>query len=393
MKRYLLLVILLAASIELWAGEAADNRKKDKKVEAVEAVCSDVLVEAAPEEAGVDGEYLTSTIDSLIEVAISKHAFPGCQILVARNGKIILDKSYGYQTYRNYRPVANDHIFDLASCSKVMGATLALMKLVEDGLISLDEPFSKYFPYFVGSNKEDVTLREFLAHQGGLIPSVNVYGMIYDENRQLREGWFSYTPSEDYPVEVYKNMWGRKDIREQVYRAVAATPLGPKKFRYSCMSFLCYPYVVQSLTGKEYEDFLREEFYGPLGATHIMLNPAHKYPIDKIMPTEVDTASCQYPDNNNRRGLGFDRPIFSNSRSLSLDDSYPAPSASQQSYGHFGFTGTMFWVDPAENVIYIFLSNRVYPDRAIDCLSSENTRLKCQEAVYEAIRRYDAAHE
>lgn len=455
MKRYLLLVILLAASIELWAGEAADNRKKDRKAEAVETVCSDVLVEAAPEEAGVDGEYLTSTIDSLIEVAISKHAFPGCQILVARNGKIILDKSYGYQTYRNYRPVANDHIFDLASCSKVMGATLALMKLVEDGLISLDEPFSKYFPYFVGSNKEDVTLREFLAHQGGLIPSVNVYGMIYDENRQLREGWFSYTPSEDYPVEVYKNMWGRKDIREQVYRAVAATPLGPKKFRYSCMSFLCYPYVVQSLTGKEYEDFLREEFYGPLGATHIMLNPAHKYPIDKIMPTEVDTVyrhdlirgyvhdesaamlggvsgnagvfanaedmakvlqmllnggvydgrrylksetiaewtSCQYPDNNNRRGLGFDRPIFSNSRSLSLDDSYPAPSASQQSYGHFGFTGTMFWVDPAENVIYIFLSNRVYPDRAIDCLSSENTRLKCQEAVYEAIRRYDAAHE
>lgn len=435
MKRLVLLVLALTVAATVWAAKP------------------DTLRRSAPEEVGMDGRYLVSTIDSLVDVAMSKHAFPGCQILVARKGSIVLSKSYGYHTYRRYRPVENDHIFDLASCSKVMGATIALMKLYDEGLIDLDRPFSDVFPYFRGSNKEGITLREFLAHQGGLVPSVGIYDIMFDEQGRLREGLFSYTPSEEYPIEVYKNMWARKDMRDIVYRAVADTPLGPKKYRYSCMSFLCYPYVVQSLTGREYEQFLRDEFYAPLGADRIMLNPAHKYPLDKILPTEVDTVyrndlihgyvhdesaamlggvsgnagvfanaesmacvlqmllnggeyggrrylkrktveewtSCQYRDNGNRRGLGFDRPIFSNSPALSIDDSYPAPSASQSSFGHFGFTGTMFWVDPAEEVIYIFLSNRVYPNRAIDCLGTENTRLKCQEAVYEAIRRYRSA--
>lgn len=433
MKRFLLLIVALTAVVS------------------VSAQKNDVLSYGTAESVGMDGEYLNTTIDSLIEYAMTQHAFPGCQILVARHGKIVLHKSYGHHTYRRYRKVENDHIFDLASCSKVMGATIAMMKLVEDGKISLDEPFSKSFPYFVGSNKEDVTLREFLAHQGGLVPSVNVYRIMHDEEGRLREGLFSYTPSEEYPIEVYKNMWARKDMREIVYRAVADTPLGPKKFRYSCMSFLCYPYVVESLTGKGFEEFLRDTYYEPLGADAIMLNPAHKYPLDKILPTEVDTVyrndlihgyvhdesaamlggisgnagvfantesmakvlqmllnggtyggkrylkrktieewtSCQYPDNNNRRGLGFDRPIFSNSPELSFRKAYPAPSATQQSYGHYGFTGTMFWVDPAEDIIYILLTNRVYPNRSIDALGRESTRTKCQEAVYEAIRRFE----
>ena len=433
MKRFLLLAVALFAAVSVSANKA------------------DTLSYASAESVGMDGKYLTTTIDSLVEYAMTQHAFPGCQILVARHGKIVHHKSYGHHTYRRYRAVENDHIFDLASCSKVMGATIAMMKLVEDGLISLDEPFSKSFPYFVGSNKEDVTLREFLAHQGGLIPSVSVYKIMFDEQGRLRDGLFSYTPSEEYPIEVYKNMWARKDMREIVYKAVADTPLGPKKFRYSCMSFLCYPYVVESLTGKGFEEFLRDTYYEPLGADAIMLNPAHKYPKNKILPTEVDTVyrndlihgyvhdesaamlggvsgnagvfantesmakvlqmllnggtyggkrylkrktieewtSCQYPDNRNRRGLGFDRPIFSNSPELSFDDAYPAPSATQQSFGHYGFTGTMFWVDPAEDVIYIFLTNRVYPNRSIDALGRESTRTKCQEAVYEAIRRFE----
>ena len=202
MKRILLLVVALAAAVSVSAK-------------------SDTLSYASAESVGMDGKYLSTTIDSLVEYAMSQHAFPGCQILVARHGKIVHHKSYGHHTYRRYRAVENDHIFDLASCSKVMGATIAMMKLVEDGLIGLDEPFSKSFPYFVGSNKEDVTLREFLAHQGGLVPSVNVYRIMYDEQGRLREGLFSYTPSEEYPIEVYKNMWARKDMREIVYKAVA----------------------------------------------------------------------------------------------------------------------------------------------------------------------------
>lgn len=430
MKRYFFVLILLLS------GLAASAHK------------SDTLRYAPGHEAGMDGEFLTSTIDSLVENAMDRHAFPGCQILVARDGKIVHHKSYGHHTYRRYRPVENDHIFDLASCSKVMGATIALMKLVEDGKLDLDKPFSDVFPYFKGSNKEDITLREFLAHQGGLQPSVGVWNIAF-ENGKLRDGLFSYTQSEDYPIEVYKNMWGYKDLRERVYKAVADTKLREKKYRYSCMSFLCYPYVVESITGMGYEEFLKETFYGPMGADAIMLNPAHKYPMEKILPTEVDTAlrnalvqgyvhdesaallggisgnagvfanaesmakilqmllnegtygghrylqkktirewtSCQYPENDNRRGLGFDRPTFDNSPELSLEDSYPSPSVSQKSWGHYGFTGTMFWVDPAEDIIYIFLSNRVYPDRGIDALSTTGVRGKCLEAIYESIKR------
>lgn len=430
MKKHLLILILMLAGYSASAGK------------------SDTLTYASGAEARLDGEFLSATIDSLVNDATCRSAFPGCQILVARDGKIVHHKSYGHHTYRRYRPVENDHIFDLASCSKVMGATIALMKLVEDGKLNLDKPFSNVFPYFIGSNKEDITLREFLAHQGGLQPSVSVWNIAFEDGK-LREGLFSYTKSEDYPIEVYKNMWGHKDLRERVYKAVADTKLREKKYRYSCMSFLCYPYVVESITGKGYEEFLRDTFYDPIGADAIMLNPAHKYPMEKILPTEVDTAlrnalvhgyvhdesaallggisgnaglfanaesmakilqmllnegtyggrrylqkktvrewtSCQYPENGNRRGLGFDRPTFDNSPSLSLEDSYPSPSVSQKSWGHYGFTGTMFWVDPEEDIIYIFLSNRVYPDRGIDALGTTGVRGKCLEAVYEAIRR------
>lgn len=414
---------------------------------------TDTLRYASAEDAGMDGEYLSSTIDSLVQEGLDNYAFPGCQVLIARKGMIVHHKSYGHHTYRRYRPVENDHIFDLASCSKVMGATIALMKLVEEGKLDLDEPFSQVFPFFKGSNKEDITLREFLAHQGGLQPSVGWGGIIFDENRNLRKDLFSYSQSEEYPVEVYRNMWGRKDLPEIVYKAVADTRLREKKYRYSCMSFLCYPYVIESLTGKGYEDFLRDEFYIPLGADAIMLNPTHRYPRKKILPTEVDEnfrnamvhgyvhdesaallggisgnagvfanaesmakilqmllnggeygnrrylkkktikewTSCQYPENDNRRGLGFDRPIFENSPELSILDSYPSPSASQKSWGHTGFTGTMFWVDPEEDLIFIFLSNRVYPDRAIDSMGKLSTRTRCQEAAYKAIKSYETS--
>lgn len=412
---------------------------------------SDTLRYAPAEAAELDGEYMSATIDSLIQEALDNYAFPGCQVLVARKGIIVHNKSYGHHTYRRYIPVENDHIFDLASCSKIMGATIALMKLVEDGKLDLDKPLSDVFPYFKGSNKEDITLREFLAHQGGLQPSVGVWNIIFDENGKLREGLFSYTRSEKYPIEVYRNMWGRHDLREIVYQAVADTKLREKKYRYSCMSFLCYPYVIQQITGKEYEDFLRDEFYIPLGADAIMLNPTHRYPLKKIMPTEVDETfrnamvhgyvhdesaallggisgnagvfsnaesmarilqmllnggtyngkrylqektiqewtSCQYPENNNRRGLGFDRPIFD----TDPENSYPVHYVSEQSWGHTGFTGTMFWADPAQDLIFIFLSNSVYPKRGTSTMGRFSTRSKCQEAVYEAIRRYESDQE
>jgi CubicO group peptidase (beta-lactamase class C family) len=311
---------------------------------------------------------------------------------------------------------------------------------VEDGKLDLDKPFSDVFPYFKGSNKEGITLREFLAHQGGLQPSVGWGGIIFDENRNLRKDLFSYSQSEEYPIEVYSNMWGRKDLPEIVYQAVADTKLREKKYRYSCMSFLCYPYVIKQVTGKEYEDFLRDEFYIPLGADAIMLNPTHRYPRKKIMPTEVDETfrnsmvrgyvhdesaallggisgnagvfsnaesmakilqmllnggtyngkrylkkktiqewtSCQYPENDNRRGLGFDRPYFDSNP----DDSYPINEVSDKSWGHTGFTGTFFFIDKETSFYFILLTNRVHFTRE-NRLMLRHRRKTCNCAITE----------
>lgn len=414
----------------------------------------DTLSHASPQSAGMDSSYLVSALDSIVAKAIDMHAFPGCQILVARHGKIVLQKSYGYHTYRNHRPIENDHIFDLASCSKVMGATLALMRLVEQGVLDLDEPISNHFPYFIGSNKEKLTFREALAHNGGL-GAINMKELLLDAQGHLREGLFSCRPSEDFPLEVCKGLWACKGMRDTIFRAAAATPLGEKKLRYSCMSFLCYPYIIEKVTGKRFEDYLRKEFYAPLGADRIMLTPAHRYLKDKIVPTEIDTVyrntlvhgyvhdekaavmggwsgnaglfantesiaiilqmllnegvygdtryfnsktiqdwtSRQYENGDNYRGLGFDRRRLNDTLPLGQRSTsyYYAPSTSERGYGHSGFTGNMFWVDPEESLIFVFLSNRVYPNRKLGGYFDYNPRARCHEAVYEAIRRYDGS--
>ena len=315
-------------------------------------------------------EYLESTIDSLIAEAMGENAFPGCQVLVARRNHVVFNKNYGYHTYAKQTKVRSDDIFDVASCTKILAATLALMKVVEEEKLSLDEPISKAFKWFKNSDKEEITLREFLAHQGGLVPAISIRELITNGRRGLKSGWFTTTRDKDHTIEIHPRMWGKSSLPTEVYRAAAETELKSKESRYSCVSFLCYPEVIKNITGRDYETLLDEEFYSPLGITHTMYKPAHKYPLNKILPTEQDKryrntlihgyvhdesaamlggisgnaglfsnaedivkimqmllnggtyggkqylqaetikewTSVQYPENNNRRGLGFDRP-------------------------------------------------------------------------------------
>lgn len=403
----------------------------------------------SPQEVGVDSAYLYQTIDSILTTGIKLHAFPGCQILVAKDGKVILHKSYGFHTYNCINPVKNNDVYDLASVSKVVGATMALMKVTEEGKLKLDEPLSKHWKYFKGTDKEPLTLREFLAHQAG-IPAGLPFVRLYMENGKIKDKSFRYTPNRKYNTEVYHHLYAHKKFRKEYYKAIANCKLGEKKYRYSDLSFLLYPAIIKNLTGSEYENFLRDNFYGPLGADHIMLNPLHQLPLSQIVPTEVDEyfrysmvhgyvhdesaamlggisgnagvfanandmaklfqmllqggeyggkrylnpqtirefTRCQYPENDNRRGLGFDKPIFGNDI-LSLEDAYPAPSVSYDSYGHSGFTGTFFWVDPANNTIYILLTNAVYPYRRYNRLGKYNIRISVQQSIYDAIEQFN----
>lgn len=403
-----------------------------------------------PESVKMDGDYLNRTIDSIANASIESRCFPGCQILVARKGKIVLHKSYGYHTYECEQKVENSHLYDMASCTKVMAATICLMKLAEQGKIDLDKPYSTYFEELRGSNKEDVTLREFLSHQGGLI-NISASKMLYDKERKLNPKMFSNTQNEAFPYTYCEGIYVCKNTHEIMFRRIAKQKNGEKKFRYSCLMFHTYPTLVERITGKKYVDFLDDEFYKPLGAKCATYNPRDKFPLSQIVPTARNAnhrkvvhgyvhdfaaaslggvsgnaglfanseslapilqmllnggtyngkrylksktirewTSRHYADNDNHRAVGFDKRRLNDNLPLEERTTKPyyyAPSASEKSYGHSGFTGTMVWVDPEEDLIFIFLSNRVHPNTKNPYFKL-NPRSKCHEAAYEAIRRY-----
>ena len=406
---------------------------------------------ATPESVGMDGAYLSRTIDSIANHSIAERCFPGCQVLVARRGKIVFNKSYGYHTYDCERKVENHHLYDMASCTKVLASTLCMMRLVEQGKVDLDKPFSEYFEELKGTDKEMITLREMMTHQSGL-RSISFQRAFWDANRELRSDMFSRVPSEVFPYQFHDSLWVCKDTHKLMYDRIAELKNGTKKLRYTCTSFHFYPAVVERITGCYFEDFLRKEFYEPLGVKSALFNPRKTRSLDEIVPTEIDNyyrkglvhgfvhdeaaaslggvsgnaglfanaeslapilqmllnggeydgvkyfkrktvrewTSVQYPRDNNYRGIGFDKRRFSDDRTRKKPDSkrfYYAPSASKKSFGHSGFTGTMIWADPKKDLIFIFLSNRVYPTRDNKAFSEQNPRAKCHEAAYEAQRR------
>ena len=417
----------------------------------VSAKQSKPLEYASPESVGMNGEYLNRTIDSIANASIANRCFPGCQILVARKGKIVLHKSYGYHTLKNDRPVENHHLYDMASCTKVMAATICLMRLVEQKKLDLDKPISLYLEEFKGSNKEDLTLREILTHQSGL-RNESFTKMFLGKDKQPLPKYFSKTQSDEFPYLCGNELYASKDIYDYVLGRIVKQKPGEKKFRYSCFNWHLAGILVERLTGRNYEDYLYEEFYKPLGLKDAMYNPRRKYDLSQIVPTGFDKryhrgathgfvhdtaagmlagvsgnaglfanseslapilqmllnggeyngvryfkrktvkewTSCQYPKNDNHRGLGFDKRRLNDNLPLAERTTKPyyyAPSASKQSFGHSGHTGTMVWADPKEDLLIVFLSNRVaMPNKNI--YFKLNPRTKCHEAAYEAIRQY-----
>ena len=384
-------------------------------------------------------------IDSIVENGIRNGAFPGAQVFLKKGNQILVDKSYGFHTYDSITPVSSSDLYDLASITKVVGSTLALMKLYDDGLLDLDAPFSNYFPdWKKHPKKSKLTVRELLAHQGGIVPYIVYLNKITKRNHQLKSRWVSSKYSEKYPTKAYEGVFIHKKFKSYVYRKARKSKHSDKTYRYSGLTFLLIPEVVERLSGKDFETYLNQNFFEQLGATELLFNPADKVSIERIVPTEQDSlfrktltrgwvhdenaallggfsgnaglfanthsllpvlemllnggeyqgqkflenstvetfTQIQFKENNNRRGLGFDKPMIEND-TLSYEDSYPSPLADPSGYGHSGFTGTFFWVDPATELIYIFLSNRVYPTREQQAIYDLNIR---KAILYEALK-------
>ncbi|MEH0156009.1 glycoside hydrolase family 3 N-terminal domain-containing protein [Limibacter armeniacum] len=401
-----------------------------------------------PEAVGISADALNTMIDSLVQEGLDVQAYPGCQVLVARKGKVILNKAYGFHTYYKNEPVTSKDVYDLASVTKVAAATTSIMKMQGDGVWKMDMPFSTYWKDFKGTDKEVLTFREILAHQAGLKPYLSFWTETLDENKEFKKNTFDVRPSKKYPVQVAPHLFLHKKFKDKyLYKMVAASELGEKgTYRYSGLSFLLYPEMIEQQTGKTFDTFLDDSFYAPLGANRLTFNPSRKFSSKEIIPTENDNifrfstmqgyvhdeaaamlggvsgnaglfgnaqdlakllqmflqegnyggesylpaetvkefTSVQFPQNDNRRGLGFDKPSLDNEEK-SEADAYPCKSASMDSYGHTGFTGTMFWVDPKEELVFVFLSNRVYPTRENSELYKRNIRSRMLQGIYDLI--------
>ena len=394
-----------------------------------------------PEAVGISSQKLEK-IDSIAIEAIQAEAIPGCQILVAKDNHVVFQKSFGFHTYDSLKKVSNQDLYDLASVTKVSGALPCLMKLYEEGKFDIDATMGTYLPYFKRGNKKGLTYREILAHQSGLTPYIVYWKTAIKKNGKYKRKTLSDEQSDNYTYELSQGLYLHKDYKKKIYKQIRKSKLGDKKYSYSGLTFLLYPEIIEKITGQKYEDYLYENFYKPLGASSLTYSPLEKFNIESIVPTEYDSlfrkgqihgkvhdeaaammggiscnaglfsnandlaklfqmycnygtygdkeyineetlmefSRCQYPENDNRRGLGFDRPLPEPHANGNT-----AKSVSQLSFGHSGFTGTFAWVDPEYNLVYIFLSNRVYPTRANTKLYNMNVRTNIQEAIYEAM--------
>lgn len=398
---------------------------------------------SSPEYEGVDGAYLQK-IDSIALDCINKKAAPGCQVFVAVNGKVIYNKAFGYHTYTKGTFVKTDDIYDLASLTKIAATTLSAMKLSDDNKMDIDEKLVKYLPCLKGTDKENIIIRELMAHQARLrawIP-FNEYVTIKGEPDTA---FFRKELEEGFSTRVAKNLFIKDDYSFTMYDTIIASKLlSTNKYRYSDLGFYLLKKAIENISNQRFDTYVDHTFYRPLGLKTMTFNPLNKFELNRITPTEneknfrkqlihghvhdpgaamlggisghaglfsdaADVAVImqmllqkgfyggrqyirqetveeftkqQFPLNDNRRGIGFDKP------NTDGPDNGPACNlVSPSSFGHTGFTGTYAWADPEYGIVYVFLSNRVHPDATVNKLAKLNTRTEIQKVIYEAVLR------
>ncbi len=399
-----------------------------------------------PENAGMSSALLEEKIDSIVNIGLTAKAFPGCEVMVARKGMVVFHKTYGYHDYDSRISVNEDDLFDLASVTKVSSTLAGLMLLDTENKFSPDETLGSYLPFYKNSNKEDLLMADILSHQAGLSSWIPFWKETVKKNGEFKKNIFSYKSSEKYPLEVAQWLFINDNYRKKIFNEIKKSPLGEKKYLYSDLAFIISPEIIEKLTGEKWYEYVTSNIYHKLGAYDICFNPWMKYPLSRIVPTEYDSlfrkqqlhgtvhdegaamlggvsghaglfstandlmklmelyrrmgsyggeqiigkevleqyTKVQYPENDNRRGLGFDKPLLNNTE-LPDKEAYPTKGASPASFGHTGYTGTMVWIDPEYETTFIFLSNRVNPTRNNNLLSELNIRGNILQAVYDSV--------
>ena len=424
-----------------------------------------------PEDYGMDASVL-SKVDEIALEGIKAKAYPGCQVLIMKDGLPMYDKCFGTFTYEDSKKVEPEHLYDIASLTKTTGTLLAVMKLYDEGKFGLTDPISKYVPAMKGSRKGRITIEDLLYHQSGLPGSHPFYreaindssytggffkGRI-DANHHLRvdrrlyvvddfkykDEYLSSASSEDYPLQVAENLFVSPSFPEKILEMIASdkVPLRDRRYRYSCLNFVLLKEMVEQISGMPMDEYLEKEFYAPMGMKSTLYNPLRRFQPEQIVPTiqkdylrgrkelrgyvhdeiaafmggvsgnaglfsnardvakvyqmladggqyggkrYLSLETCQLFMNKksriSRRTLGFDKPEPTPGKGPCADE------APKEVVGHTGFTGTCAWADPKNGLVFVFISNRIYP-RPFDHkgLMTLKIRPRIQQLMYQALK-------
>lgn len=394
---------------------------------------------ATPEAAGIAPQRLVG-IDAIANTAIDDKAIPGCQILVAKDGKVIYDKTFGKHTYKGEEAVQATDLYDLASVTKIAATTLAVMQLYDRKEIDLNDRLRDVLPLDDGATIRNISLEKLLIHESGLQPNLPIVPYLLTRGKRNANcrGYFCKYGNGIYTIPVADHFYFDRRQREVIWKKIERLPVGnQRKYRYSDVNFVLLQRVVEAKTQLPLDQHLQEAFYRPLGLRHTTFRPLDRFDGARIVPTQDDrrwrnqlltgyvhdeaaalmggvagnaglfstaedlavlsqlwlnggvyggqrffqpeTVELFTRDGHgNHRGLGFDKPYRTNTSAL-------APSASPATYGHTGFTGTCLWVDPEKNLVFVFLSNRVHPNARNTLLFRNNVRRRIHQVIYEAL--------
>lgn len=396
---------------------------------------------AEPEVAGVSSKKLDE-IDRIVKESIRDKVFPGAQVVVIRKGQVIYRKAFGSQIYNSPVPLRNDDIFDLASLTKILATTVTAMHLTGDGLIDPDRKLSHYYSDLQHTDKSRITIREIMAHQAGFQPFIP-FTRMFMEKGNLKNDLFARRYSVDYPHRVADALYDQEDVPCMIIDSIIKSPLLEKEeYKYSDLGFILLGHAFEELVEQPLNAYLSRHFYNKMGLRTMGYHPRDRFSIVRIAPTENDTefrkqlvhgdvhdptaallggsaghaglfadaldvavmmqmllkngvyggdtllnagvvgdfTRVQFPKDKNRRGAGFDKPSLVKGQASPVCD-----QASAASFGHSGFTGTFAWADPEQELVYVFLSNRVYPDAGNNKITKLGVRTKVHEAIYKAI--------
>ncbi len=390
-----------------------------------------------PENVGMNSDIL-KRIESVAQKAILGKMAPGIQVLVARKGKVIYQQSFGYQTYKKEVKVKNSDVYDMASVTKIVSTLPNVMQQYDAGKVNLETKLSEMVPQTIGSNKDTIKFKTLLSHYARLKAWIPFYKSTLDSSKIPLKKYYGKTYSDNFKNQVSENLFIRNGYNDTILKTIVNSKLNEKKeYVYSDFTFILLKEYLEKTTNKSLDVLSQENFYSKLGMNNTMYNPLRKFDLNVIAPTEIDTYfrqtkiqgyvhdmaaamqggvgghagifsnaidiakimqmylnkgnyggvryfsektfndfnTCYFCAEGNRRGLGFDKPQIGKDNPVSMS-----------SFGHTGFTGIMTWADPETEIVYVFVSNRTFPDsNAPNKLSKENIREDIQKIIKEAI--------